>query len=81
MRMFSSLTERKNVLRELKKLQMFPMVSDRHVDVALRDTNIESPPRVDYLIHSWCPLNTIILSGSLCRITRVWNIARPFLDW
>ena len=43
MRMFSSLTERINVLREESKLQMFPLVSGRHVGVPQKGSNMASP--------------------------------------
>ena len=42
MRMFSSLTERINVVRE-PKLQMFPLVSGRHVGVPQTGSNMASP--------------------------------------
>ena len=43
MRMFSNLTERINVLREESKLQMFPLVSARHVGVPQKGSNMASP--------------------------------------
>ena len=43
MRMFSSLTERINVLREPSKLQIFPLVSGRHVGVPQTGSNMAFP--------------------------------------
>ena len=66
MRMFSSLTERINVLREPK---LTPDVS----------TGFRPPcwSPSDGLQHGVSILNTIIFSDTFCRITRVRNIAHP----
>ena len=63
-RMFSSLTERLNVLRELKQT---PDVS----------TGFRPPcwSPSDGLQHGVSILTTIIFSHIFCRITRVWNLA------
>ena len=65
MRMFSSLTERINVLREPKQTPDVLLVSGRH----------------DGLQHGVSIQNPIIFSETFCRITRVRNTAHPRNFW
>ena len=59
--------ERETVWESQSNLQMFPLVSGRHVGV----------PASDGLQHGVSILNPIIFSETLCCITRVRSIAHP----